>query len=162
DAVQRGELAQLAAAEAVDAAPLLQGAAAMAGFYANELCLRLAPRLAPQPELPAAYAALRECLRHDAPLAWTPRRVERDLLEALGFGLDFGSDGDGAPIDPAARYRIEPEHGPRRVLSERGGERRDSTTGAALLGLAADAMPAADDIASLRLPMRAVLLHHLG
>ena len=49
DAVQRGELAQLASAEAVDAAPLLQGDAAMAGFYLNELCLRLSPRLAPQP-----------------------------------------------------------------------------------------------------------------
>ena len=48
------------------------------------------------------------------------------------------------------------------MLSERNGERRDSTTGAALLALAADAMPAADDIASLRLPLRAVLLHHLG
>lgn len=162
DAVQRGELAQLGAAEAVDAAPLLQGDAAMAAFYVNELCLRLAPRLAPQPELHATYAIVRERLRANEALAWTLRRFERDLLEALGFGFDFGSDGDGAAIDPAARYRIDPEHGPRRVLSERGGERRASATGAALLALAADATPPSDDIASLRLPLRAVLLHHLG
>lgn len=162
DAVQRGELAQLNAAEAVDAAPLLHGEAAMAAFYLNELCLRLVPRDDPQPELHAAYADARDQLRAGAPLAWTLRRFERDLLDALGVGLLSGTDGDGVDIDPAARYRLDPEHGPRRVLSERDGERRDSATGSALLSLAADAMPTSAEIASLRLPLRAVLLHHLG
>lgn len=162
DAVQRGELAQLASAEAVDAAPLLQGDAAMAGFYLNELCLRLSPRLAPQPELHLAYARARERLRAGEPLAWLLRRFERDLLEALGLGFEWQHDGDGAGIDPAARYRLEAEHGPRRVLGERAGERRESATGLALLALAADQPPSAADLASLRLPMRAVLLHHLG
>ena len=59
-------------------------------------------------------------------------------------------------------YRLEAEHGPRRVLGERAGERRESATGLALLALAADQPPPAADLASLRLPMRAVLLHHLG
>ncbi len=31
-----------------------------------------------------------------------------------------------------------------------------------MLALAADAMPPTDVVASLRLPLRAVLLHHLG
>ena len=44
DAVQRGELATLSAAEALDAAPRLAGDAMLAGFYLNELTLRLAPR----------------------------------------------------------------------------------------------------------------------
>ena len=34
--------------------------------------------------------------------------------------------------------------------------------GAALLALAEDRMPASEDLGSLRVPMRAVLLHHLG
>ncbi len=161
DAVQRGELAQLATAEAVDAAPLLQGDAAMAGFYLNELCLRLAPRMAPQQELHAAYAEARERLRDGGRLAWTLRRFERDLLEALGVGFVFDADGDGAAIDPAARYRLDPEHGPRRVLSERDGERRQSATGSALLALATGSEPMREDLASLRLPLRAVLLHYL-
>ena len=162
DAVQKGELAQLSAAEAVDAAPLLHGDAVLAAFYLNELCLRLAPRHDPQPELHGAYGLARERLRANEPLAWTLRRFERDLLEALGSGFDFASDGDGVEVDPAARYRIDPEQGPRRVLSERAGERRETATGSALLALAADVMPDVDDIASLRLPLRAVLLHHLG
>lgn len=162
DAVQKGELAQLAAAEAVDAAPLLHGDAAMAGFYVNELCLRLAPRHVPQPELHAAYAQVRERLRAGEPLAWTLRRFERDLLEALGVGLAFGQEADGMAVDPGARYRLDPEEGPRRLYSERAGERRDTATGRALLALADDVLPDADDLASLRLPLRGVLLHHLG
>src|SRR5690606_2882279 len=55
DAVQRGELAQLHAAEALDAAPLLAGDAMLSGFYANELMLRLAPRQDPHPELYVLY-----------------------------------------------------------------------------------------------------------
>lgn len=161
DAVQRGELAQLTSAEAVDAVPMLRGDAAMAAFYLNELCLRLAPRQDPQPELHAAYAITRERLSGNDPLAWTMRRFERDLLEALGVGFALDADGDGHPLDPATRYLLDPEHGPRRALNDRGGARHAAATGRGLLALAADAMPDRDDLASLRLPLRALLLHYL-
>ncbi len=167
DAVQRGELAQLHAAEALDAAPLLAGDAVLAAFYLNELVLRLAPRLDPHAELYAAYATARERLRSEGGdrmrLAWLLRRFERDLLDALGFGLSFDVDGDGHPIDPAARYLLDPEHGPRRLLSDRGhGERESAATGRALLALAHNAAPDEDDLAGLRRALRAVLAHHLG
>lgn len=163
DAAQRGELAQLRQAEALDAAPLLDGEAALAAFYLNELVLRLAPRGDPQAELFATYALVRERLRAREPLAWTLRRFEADLLEALGVGLAFDADGDGAPIDPAARYRLDPEHGARRLLSDRGqDERSAAATGRALLALARDEAPPAEDLAGLRRALRAVLAHHLG
>lgn len=163
DAVQQGELARLVAAEALDAAPRLLGEAMLAGFYLNELCLRLTPRGDPQPELFAAYATTRERLRNVEPLAWTLRRFERDLLEALGFGFDWNRDGDGVPIDPAARYRLDPEHGPRRLLSDRGyADRAGAATGRALLDLAADRMPTSEDLPGLRRVLRSVLAHHLG
>ncbi|MEO6227578.1 MAG: DNA repair protein RecO [Thermomonas sp.] len=161
DAVQRGELAQLTTAEAVDAAPLLRGDATMAGFYLNELCLRLAPRQDPQPELHAAYAVTRERLGQHEPLAWTLRRFERDLLDALGVGFALDADGDGSPLDPAARYLLDPEHGPRRAFNDRGQQRNAAATGRGLLALAADAMPGREDLASLRLPLRSLLLHYL-
>lgn len=161
DAVQRGELAQLASAEAVDAAPVLRGDATMAAFYLNELCLRLAPRQDPQPELHAAYAMTRERLGNAEPLAWTLRRFERDLLEALGVGFALEVDGDGLPLDPAARYQLDPEHGPRRVLNDRGDARHAAATGRSLLALANDVMPDREDLASLRLPLRVLLLHYL-
>lgn len=163
DAVQRGELARLVAAEAVDAAPRLVGEALLAGFYVNELTLRLAPRQDPQPELFHAYAVVRERLRADEPLGWTLRRYERDLLDALGVGFDWRVDGDGAAIDPAARYRLDPEHGARRLLSDRGqADRAGAATGRALLAMAEDACPVPDDLAGLRRALRAVLAHHLG
>jgi DNA repair protein RecO (recombination protein O) len=165
DAVQRGELAQLRAAEALDAAPGLAGEATLAAFYVNELVLRLAPRSDPQPELFHAYAVMRERLRGGGSLAWTLRRFERDLLDALGVGFDFATDGDGDPIDPAARYRIDPEHGPRRLLSDRGhDDRSDAATGRALLllAIADEAAPGSEDLAGLRRALRRVLAHHLG
>ena len=163
DALQRGELARLTGAEAVDAAPRLVGDAALAAFYVNELTLRLAPRNDPQPDLFAAYARMRERLRAGEPLAWTLRRYERDLLQSIGLGFDLACDGDGQPIDPAARYRLDPEHGPRRLLIDRGAaDRSDAPSGQALLALAEDRMPAGGDQASLRRAMRRVLEHHLG
>lgn len=161
-AVQRGELAQLREAEALDAAPRLVGEAMLAGFYVSELLLRLAPRHDPLPEVYQAYALLRARLAATEPLAWSLRRFERDLLEGLGFGFDLQHDVDGRVIDPAARYQLDPLEGPRRMLSERDGERRVSVTGSALLALAADAMPEAEGMPGLRRGMRAVLLHHLG
>lgn len=161
DAVQRGELAHLNAAEALDVAPVLVGEAMLSGFYVNELVMRLAPRQDPQPELYALYGEVRARLGRKEPLAWTLRRFERDLLEMLGFGLDMSVDGDGAVLDPAARYRLDPEHGPRRVRDERGGESRGAS-GRGLLALADDVHPEADDMPGLRQAMRGVLAHHLG
>ncbi|PPJ42381.1 MULTISPECIES: DNA repair protein RecO [unclassified Pseudoxanthomonas] len=159
----RGELGRLVAAEALDAAPQPAGDAMLAAFYLNELVLRLAPRHDPLPALFEAYADAREGLRLREGLAWTLRRFERDLLEALGVGFPLDEDAEGDAIDPAARYRLDPEQGPRRLLSDRGHEERSrAATGLALLALASDTRPSADDLASLRLPLRAVLSHHLG
>ncbi|MET0548392.1 MAG: DNA repair protein RecO [Xanthomonas sp.] len=162
-AQRRGELAQLRAAEAVDTAPRLGGEAMLAGFYINELTLRLAPRDDPAPDLYLAYARVRARLAAEAPLAWSLRCFERDLLEALGVGFDLRHDGDGDPIDPAARYVLDAEHGPRRLLSDRGHDQRSGmATGRALLALADDTEPVAEDLPGLRRGMRGVLLHHLG
>lgn len=163
DADPRGELARLMAAEALDTAPRLGGDTMLAGFYLNELVLRLAPRHDPLPDLFQAYAGARERFRHGEGLAWTLRQFERDLLDALGFGFALDQDSDGRAIDPAARYQLDPEQGPRRLLSDRGhAERSAAATGRALLALAANQPPPSEDLASLRLALRGVLAHHLG
>src|SRR3546814_8276489 len=60
DGVQRGELAQLRTAEAIDAAPRLSGEAGLAGFYVSELTLRLAPRQDPHSGLYELFGQVRE------------------------------------------------------------------------------------------------------
>lgn len=162
DAVHKGELAQLAAAEAVDVAPRLHGDAALAGFYVNELCLRLAPRQAPLPALFLAYAQARARLGSGEPLAWTLRRFERDLLEALGLAPDWRHDAAGQPLMAEARYRLDPQHGLLRLQPGTSADRGHSASGRALQALAGDEAPAPADLASLRLPLRLLLQHHLG
>jgi len=158
DYLPRGELARLVSVEAVDAAPVLAGDALLGAFYVNELLLRLCPRHEPQPRLHALYGPLRQALAGPDPLAWTLRRFERDLLDALGVGLAWDRDDAGEPLDPEADYRLDPEHGP--VLDPRAS--RDSAPGAAWLALAADAQPAPALLAALRPALRGVLAAHLG
>src|SRR3546814_14304827 len=78
EAVQRGELAQLRSAEALDAAPMPGGEATLAAFYVNELVLRLAARGDTQPELFDAYGRMRARLGATEPLAWSLRQIGRE------------------------------------------------------------------------------------
>jgi DNA repair protein RecO (recombination protein O) len=158
DYLPRGELARLVAAEAVEAAPRLSGDALMGAFYVNELLLRLCPRQEPQRRLWELYGPLRHDLAGSVSLAWTLRRFERDLLDALGFGLPWDIDAAGERLDPDGDYRLYPELGP--VPAARGA--RDAAPGAAWIALAADALPAPDLLAALRPGLRAVLAAHLG
>lgn len=158
DFLPRGELARLVQAEALDAGAALQGDALMAAFYVNELVLRLLPRQDPAPDLYARYGELRAELAGPGPLAWTLRRFERDLLELLGYGLPLDESEDGERIDPAARYRLDAERGPVRDRAHDAG----STSGAALLALAVDRLPPAEQLAELRSALRGVLQVHLG
>src|SRR5690606_36819746 len=122
----------------------------------------LVPGQDPQPRLYELYGQARERLRAGEPLAWTLRRFERDLLDALGGGFDFGVDGDGRPLDPAARYRIERDHGPQRVRELRPGERCNAATWRALLALAADTLPEPEDLPGLRRALREAISHQVG
>jgi DNA repair protein RecO (recombination protein O) len=158
DYEQRGELARLVQAEAVDAAPMLQGERLMAAFYVNELLLKLTPRHDAAQALFELYARVRDDLGGAAPLAWTLRRFERDLLDALGVGLPWDQVADGEPVLARGRYRIDPELGP---LPE---TRRleHSISGEALLALVEDREPAPAALAELRIALREVLQAQLG
>ena len=114
-------------------------------------------------ERPGRGAVIRGHARNHLVLGRFPDRLEVGLGQLPRTLHRLAAPrGEEDAIDPAARYRLDPEHGPRRVLSERAGERRELATGRALLALASDAQPVSADLASLRLPLRAVLLHHLG
>lgn len=155
----RGELGQLRGAEPLDTAPRLQGQAVLAGFYANELLLRLVPRQDPLPGLYRAYAELRLQLGEGQQLAWALRRFERDLLAEIGLGIDLLHDQNGDAVDPQRSYLMDPEQGLRCVEASSGGP---WISGQAALDLADDRLPARQDLARLRLSFRAVLAHHLG
>ncbi len=140
DLVLRGELATLQGAEGVGAPLRLVGDAGLAGLYLNELVVRLTGRQDPQPELFAAYAKTLPRLATGEPLAWSLRRFERDLLEAIGYGLQLTFEAEsGEPVDPDHWYRYTVEQGPSPCRSGT----PHALRGADLLALAEDRMPEA-------------------
>jgi DNA repair protein RecO (recombination protein O) len=159
DFVLRGELATLRAVEPVAVSHPLHGDALLAGLYVNELVVRLTARQDPHAALYAAYARTLQRLATGDSLAWSLRRFERDLLAALGYGLQLQYDADsGEPLEPDAEYRYQAEHGP---VAGRG---RDgfAVRGADLLALGADRLPDARGLAHLRRLLRGIIAHHLG
>ena len=118
----RGDLGTLTAAEPVGRPVTLGGDALFAGFYVNELLLRLTHRHDPHPEVFSDYAmvigALSDAERIDATL----RVFEFRLLKNLGYGVHLQHDiVSGSALAPDGLYRVRPTEGPLPVSSASGG-----------------------------------------
>lgn len=160
DWIARGELGTLTGVEAAGAPPPLRGEALLAAIYLNELVLRLIGRGDPQVALFETYAACLTRLGGGAPVSWTLRRFERDLLAHAGYALVLEVRGDdGSAIEAAADYIYDPEAGATPWHGQPGAVR---VSGASLLALAEDRVPSADGLEQLRRLMRTVIRHHLG
>ena len=159
DLLLRGELATLQAAEHASPPLRLMGDAGLAGLYLNELCVRLTGRQDPMPDLFDAYARTLPRLAGNEPLAWSLRRFERDLLEAIGYGLQLECEAEsGEPLQSTQLYRYVVEQGPSPCRPGTAHALR----GADLLALASDDMPDAAGLSALRSMMREVIRFHLG
>lgn len=154
DYVQRGELAQLNAAELRSDAARLIGDRLMAGLYLNELVLRLLPRGDANTGLFDRYGEALSELAGAGSLAWCLRRFERDLLDQLGFAPPWREDATGGPIMPDTRYRLDAESGPLPIAT--GG-----VSGSALLALVDDTEPDSSALRELRDALRQVIAGHL-
>jgi DNA repair protein RecO (recombination protein O) len=159
--VRRGELGRLTHVEADGESHALQGQRLLAGYYANELLLRLLARGDPNGEVFSCYSRCLAQLGGPSSLARALRIFELELLRALGYGLEL--DGDtltGEPLRAELRYVYELEQGLRRA------EVQDSDaelySGRDLLALRSLTL---DDDASLRTAQRLLgraLREHLG
>lgn len=159
DLLLRGELATLRGAEPAGLPLRLGGDAGMAGLYINELVVRLTGRQDPYPLLFDAYARTLPRLAEPGALGWQLRRFERDLLEAIGYGLQLEAEADsGEPLAPQGWYHYQLEHGPQPCAV--GAPR--ALRGSDLLALAADRPPDAAGLTALRRLMREVIRFHLG
>jgi DNA repair protein RecO (recombination protein O) len=149
----RGEAPQLTGAErAAPAAPLPQ-ACLLAGFYLNELLLRLTTRHDPQPELFDHYHGTLEQLRSGAPLEPCLRVFEKRLLEVLGYGLDLATEArSGLPLEPDAHYDFRPGVG---LVPARGSAR--ALCGHSLLGLARESLQGERELEDARRILQAAL-----
>jgi DNA repair protein RecO (recombination protein O) len=159
DLLMRGELATLTAVETVGTPLRLTGDAGLAGLYLNELVVRLSERQDPFPRVYDAYALTLDRLGGGESLGWSLRRFERDLLEALGYGLQLQFDAQSAePLEPDAHYRYAAEQGAVRCAAGSTGALRGSD----LLALERDRMPDNSGLKALRDLMRQIIRFHLG
>jgi DNA repair protein RecO (recombination protein O) len=149
----RGEAPQLTGAErAAPAAPLPQ-ACLLAGFYLNELLLRLTTRHDPLPELFDHYHGTLEQLRSGAPLEPCLRVFEKRLLEVLGYGLDLATEArSGLPLEPDAHYDFRPGVG---LVPARGSAR--ALCGHSLLSLARESLQGERELEDARRILQAAL-----
>ncbi len=108
----RGDLMRLSAIESIAPPATLDGDRVMAGFYANELLLRLLHRGDPHADLFAHYAALIAGLFDSEDTEHLLRCFEIQLLREIGYELDFQSDCVGhMPLEPDRLYQFQVERG---------------------------------------------------
>jgi len=159
DLLLRGEMATLTAIEMPGQPLRLTGDRGLAGLYLNELVVRLTERQDPYPRLFDAYAQTLLRLTNDESLAWSLRRFERDLLDAIGYGLQLQHDSDsGEPLQPEASYRYLVEQGAVRCVVSH----PQALRGSDLLALGQDQQPNNSGLKSLRDMMRDIIRFHLG
>jgi DNA repair protein RecO (recombination protein O) len=159
--VRRGELGRLTQVEAEGVQHTLEGQRLLGGFYANELLLRLLARGDPNGDAFSCYSRCLSQLAGTGGLARSLRIFEYELLAALGYGLELGSDATtGEPVSAEAFYVFEVEQGLCRCAP--GSPDEDIYPGRDLLSLTELAL--ADD-GSLRTAQRLLgraLRAHLG
>lgn len=158
---QRGELGTLTGAEEVATLPPLRGHGLMCGLYANELLVRFLHRSDPHPEVFDRYRELVSRLSADETTQPILRLFERDLLQAVGLGLQLEHEHGGRKdLSPEALYEYVPETGP---VRRQKGERTDAAlvSGAALIALRTGQIDEARQ-RELKLLMRRLIRYHLG
>jgi DNA repair protein RecO (recombination protein O) len=159
--VRRGDLGRLTHVEADGPSHALEGQRLLAGFYVNELLLRLTARGDPNPDAFSCYSRCLAQLGGAPSFARTLRLFELDLLRALGYGLELEGDStSGEQLREDSIYVYELEQGLRRA--EAADSDADFYPGRDLLSLRDGKL---DDDTSLRTAQRLlgrVLRAHLG
>ncbi len=114
----KSEACRLVGAEIDGAITTLGGARLMSGFYLNELLLKLTERWDPHPDIFSSYAACVEALCGGDIEEPALRRFEKQLLDALGYGLELAQTVEGLPVQADLYYRFAVESGPQTCVAE--------------------------------------------
>ncbi len=121
--VRRGELGRLTHVELRPPAIELDGQRLLAGFYLNELLLRLLARGDANAAVFSCYSRALAGLAARVNTSTVLRLFELHFLEALGYGLNLYDDVEtDEPIRAENRYYFEPEHGARSAAGSSGGD----------------------------------------
>lgn len=154
----RGEAPQLTGAESAPDPVPLPRPCLMAGFYLNELLLKLTHRHDPVPGVFDAYHGTLAGLKAGASLEASLRIFEKRLLDLLGYGIELDTDAlTGAGIDADAYYHFHPGHGVVPTTADAAG----ALSGASLLDLANEQLTPGRALEDARRLLQGALAHCL-
>ena len=160
----RGEMPFLNNAEMADISPpQLAGQASISAMYINELLVYLLHKNDVHRDIFDRYHACLYALNDARGIEITLRLFEKDLLQALGFGLNLVSDADtGAAVLAQRQYVYHFEHGP--VMCESGHVSMTNPvlSGDSLLAYERNRLEPGRQCAEIKRLMRFILKGHLG
>ncbi len=131
---RRGDLGRLIHVESAAAVEPLAGNALLAGYYVNELIMRLMAKGDPNSSVYECYAHCLMTLARKERVARALREFEFGLLRALGYGVELDRDVDtGQPIEAELSYRFEAERGAYRCTEP--GDRESTFLGRDLIAM---------------------------
>lgn len=109
------ELGTMTGLEAAGQPLNLQRDATLAGFYLNELCLKMLASQDPYPEIYDHFETALHSLAEGRAIAPALRRFELGLLDALGYGLNLVVEpATGESVDADGWYLFHVHGGPER------------------------------------------------
>lgn len=144
--------------ESVGMPLVLEGDALFAGFYLNELLVRLLAFEEVQIELFAQYSESLAQLNDRTRLELLLRRFERSLLAALGYAISFSNDAIGQAILAEQHYWYYPDQG---FICAPTYE-PDTWSGRVLLAVASESYSQSAVRQAAKLILRTALAQHLG
>ena len=152
------EAGQLTGAESAESAPPLPAGSLMAGFYLNELLLKLTTRHDPIPEIFEDYRSSLSGLRAGGRVEAVLRVFEKRLLEAVGYGLDLTSEArTGKSIEAEGFYRFVASAG----LIPASDRDADAVAGGSMLALAQEELGDGRQLEDARKVLKAALAERL-
>ena len=152
------EAGQLTGAESAESSSGLPAGSLLAGFYLNELLLKLTTQHDPVPEVFEHYRQALERLRAGERVEAVLRIFEKRLLEAVGYGLDLISEARTRRAIEAGRfYRFRATEG----LFRLDGDEADALAGSSLIALAREELTAGRALEDARRVLRAALAERL-
>ena len=157
----KSELMTLVDVEADIEAYELSDARTIAGFYVNELLVRLLHQHEPHPELFDLYNKAIFDLSAAKPVDAILRIFEKGLLESLGYGLMLDQDvDDGLAIEAGKKYYYLFDSGPMKQTPLTGNY--IEITGNSLLALEQGSLQNKTELEESKRLMRFILQSHLG
>ncbi|VAW61379.1 DNA recombination and repair protein RecO [hydrothermal vent metagenome] len=160
----KGEMPLLTGAEVQTLKHMtLKGRALPCAFYMNELLIGLVHKHDVYEGVFHLYESVIKLLADKQPVEPVLRVFEKQLLQALGFGLNLVSNAQtGLAIEADCEYAYYLEHGPIDMLSVHDEAYIYRLPGQSLMDLEANTLDSAQSLKDARRLMRSVLHFYLG